>query len=147
MTFTQKSKYALRAMLELAVRFGQGPTSIAEIAKTQAIPARFLEAILAQLKRASLVESRRGNEGGYVLARAPQQISVGDVLRSVQSSMAAQTNNRPVNGASQAAETVFNPLWNAALQQTNAVYDATDFMVLVERYRTLLSHGSADYSI
>ena len=88
MAITQKSKYALRATLELAVRFGQGPISIGEIAKAQAIPARFLEAILAQLKRAGLVESRRGNEGGYVLSRPPARISVGDVLRVVQGTLA-----------------------------------------------------------
>jgi len=83
MAITQKSKYALRATLELSLRYGHGPISISEIARAQAIPARFLEAILAQLKRAALVESRRGNEGGYVLARPPSRISVGDVLRVV----------------------------------------------------------------
>jgi Rrf2 family protein len=144
MAITQKSKYALRATLELALRFGHGPTSIGQIAKAQDIPARFLEAILAQLKRAGLVESRRGNEGGYVLARPPARISVGDVLRVVQDSLAEPDS---AFGGPAAAQAVFSPIWATALQKASAVYDAASFQVLVERYRTVLGNAAPDYSI
>jgi Rrf2 family protein len=144
MAITQKSKYALRATLELAVRFGRGPTSIGELAKAQAIPARFLEAILAQLKRAGLVESRRGNEGGYVLARPPSRISVGDVLRVVQGTLAEPDN---AFGGPAAAQAVFLPIWQTALRQASAVYDGANFQVLVDRYRTALGNEVPDYSI
>jgi len=147
MAITQKSKYALRATLELAVRFGQGPISIGEIAKAQAIPARFLEAILAQLKRAGLVESRRGNEGGYVLARPPARISVGDVLRVVQGTLAdPDTLGHGHGGGPQASQTVFSPIWDAALRSASAVYDAASFQILVDRYRTALGSRALDYS-
>lgn len=146
MAITQKSKYALRATLELAVRYGQGPTSIAEIAKAQAIPARFLEAILAQLKRNGLVESRRGNEGGYVLARPPGRVSVGDVLRVVQGTL-ADLDIRGHGGGPHAAQAVFSPIWEAAVRSANAVYDAASFQVLVDRYRAALGRGALDYSI
>ena len=147
MATTQKSKYALRATLELAMRFGHGPVSIGEIAKAQAIPARFLEAILAQLKRAGLVESRRGNEGGYVLARPLARISVGDVLRVVQGSLAdPDTANGQGNG-SHASQAVFSPIWEAAVRSASAVYDAATFQLLVERYRTALGNSAPDYSI
>ena len=144
MAITQKSKYALRATLELAVRFGQGPISIGEIAKAQAIPARFLEAILAQLKRAGLVESRRGNEGGYVLARPPARISVGDVLRTLAD---PDTLGHGHGGGPQASQTVFSPIWDAALRSASAVYDAASFQILVDRYRTALGSRALDYSI
>lgn len=144
MAITQKSKYALRATLELAVRFGHGPTSIGQLAKAQAIPARFLEAILAQLRRAGLVESRRGNEGGYVLARPPAQVSVGDVLRVVQGTLAEPDS--PFGGPA-AAQAVFLPIWEGALRQASSVYDAADFQVLVDRYRTALGNEVPDYSI
>jgi Rrf2 family protein len=144
MAITQKSKYALRATLELAVRFGRGPTSIGEIAKAQAIPPRFLEAILAQLKRAGLVESRRGNEGGYVLARTPARVSVGDVLRVVQGALAEPNS---AFGGPAAAQAVFLPIWEAALRQASSVYDAASFQVLVDRYRTALGNEVPDYSI
>jgi Rrf2 family protein len=147
MAITQKSKYALRAILELAVRYGHGPISIGEIAKAQAIPARFLEAILAQLKRANLVESRRGNEGGYVLARPPDHISVGDVLRVVQGSLAEPEAGRGQGNGSHASQTIFTPIWEAAVRSASSVYDAESFQVLSERYRTALGNHAPDYSI
>lgn len=147
MAVTQKSKYALRAILELAVRYGHGPISIGEIARAQAIPARFLEAILAQLKRANLVESRRGNEGGYVLARDPDRISVGDVLRVVQGSLAEPEAGRSHGNGSHASQTIFVPIWEAAVRSASSVYDAASFQSLADRYRTALGNHAPDYSI
>jgi Rrf2 family transcriptional regulator, cysteine metabolism repressor len=149
MAITQKSKYALQATLELAVRFGQGPTSIGEIARAQAVPARFLEAILAQLKRAGLVESRRGNEGGYVLARSPARVSVGDVLRVVQGALGGPNPavRGPAGSATHAAQAVFSPIWETAARSANAVYDAASFQILVDRYRAVLDNHALDYSI
>jgi Rrf2 family protein len=148
MAITQKSKYALRATLELSLRYGHGPVSIGEIARAQAIPARFLEAILAQLKRAALVESRRGNEGGYVLARPPTLISVGDVLRVVQGALAdPEVANRGQAGMPQAFQAIFGPIWEAAVRAGSAIYDGVTFQTLVERYRVALGNGAPDYAI
>jgi Rrf2 family protein len=148
MAITQKSKYALRATLELSLRYGHGPISISEIAKAQAIPARFLEAILAQLKRAALVESRRGNEGGYVLARPPSHISVGDVLRVVQGALAdPEVTNRGQHATPQAFQTVFGPIWESAVRASSSIYDGASFQTLAERYRIALGNGAPDYSI
>lgn len=71
MSVSQKCQYALRAVFELARRRGEKPTSIREIAEAQAIPAKFLELILTQLRKGGLVESRRGIHGGYLLAVWP----------------------------------------------------------------------------
>ncbi len=79
---SQKTQYAVRAIYELACRYGSDTVvSIAEIASSQAIPQRFLEGILNQLRQAGFVESRRGPKGGYVLAKSPQEITLGDVIR------------------------------------------------------------------
>jgi Rrf2 family transcriptional regulator, cysteine metabolism repressor len=134
-------------MLELSMRFGQGPISIAEIAKAQSIPARFLEAILAQLKRANLVESRRGNEGGYVLARPPSRVTVGDVLRVVQGTLTeAEAGEDPGNGL-HASHVVFAPIWEAAGRSANSVYDGASFQGLLDSYLTALGNDTPDYSI
>ncbi len=77
MQVTQKSLYALRAIFELAKCSKQGPMKIADIAKAQVIPRRFLETILTQFKQAGFVESCRGNDGGYVLIPSPGKITVG----------------------------------------------------------------------
>ena len=84
MLVPQKSQYALRGVFELAKRFGQGPVKVAEIADSQAIPHRFLEVILNQLKQAGFLDSRRGSEGGYLLTRHPGRITVGEVIRFMQ---------------------------------------------------------------
>lgn len=81
---SQRAKYALRALVSLSRNGGSGePQMIAEIARTQAIPKKFLEQILLDLKRSGLVESRRGRLGGYVLARPPERITFGEVLRLI----------------------------------------------------------------
>ena len=80
---SQKAKYALRALVSLA-RAGRGQTRmIGEISKDQAIPKKFLEQILLELKRAGFVASRRGRAGGYELLRAPEEIRFGEVLRLI----------------------------------------------------------------
>mgnify|MGYP003119047385 FL=1 len=80
---SQKAKYALRALVSLA-RIERGQTMmIGDISKQQAIPKKFLEQILLELKRAGFVGSRRGRSGGYELLRAPEQIMFGEVLRLI----------------------------------------------------------------
>ena len=80
MLISQKSRYALRAILELAKRKSSGHTKIAEVARAQIIPPRFLEVILGQLKQGGFVESRRGSDGGYVLVRSPAGLTVSNVV-------------------------------------------------------------------
>src|ERR1700686_928883 len=84
MNISVKGEYALQAIFDLAANAGAEPVKIAEIARRQKIPQKFLELILASLKQGGFVESRRGAEGGYRLARAADQISVGEVLRFVE---------------------------------------------------------------
>jgi Rrf2 family cysteine metabolism transcriptional repressor len=84
LTPSKKGQYALRAIYELAKRTGEGPIKISDIADAQGIPRRFLEVILNQLKGSGFVESKRGFYGGYVLAKTPDKITVGDVIRYMQ---------------------------------------------------------------
>jgi len=84
MQVSQKCQYALRAVYELAKRYGQRPLSGAEIARVQAIPPKFLELILRELRQAGFVESRRGPQGGYLLVEDPRQLAVGQVIRQIE---------------------------------------------------------------
>ncbi len=81
---SKKCVYALRALFELAARSSDEPVKTREIADAQGIPSRFLEVIFSELRRGGFLESRRGSDGGYVLAATPQGVTVGDVLRHVQ---------------------------------------------------------------
>ena len=84
MNISVKGEYALQAIFDLASQRPGEPVRIADIARRQKIPQKFLELILAGLKQGGFVESRRGAEGGYLLARAAESITVGEVLRSVE---------------------------------------------------------------
>jgi Rrf2 family protein len=80
---SQKAKYALRALVALVRSKPGEPLMIAEISRDQAIPKKFLEQILLELKRHGIVRSQRGRLGGYMLLRAPSEITFGEVLRLI----------------------------------------------------------------
>jgi len=83
MRVTTRTRYAIRALYHLAFHRAGEAAQAKEIAEAQKIPLRFLEQILQDLRRAGLVEARRGPRGGYALARPPAEISLADVLRAV----------------------------------------------------------------
>lgn len=80
---SQKAKYALRALVALARARPDRPVMIGEIAEAQKIPRKFLELILLELKYHGIVASRRGKAGGYLLLRAPEKITFGEILRII----------------------------------------------------------------
>lgn len=80
MKFSAKDEYATRAVLDIALHQNKGPVPVKEISERQAIPERFLEQVMAALKKAGLVESVRGSQGGYRLAKAAKDISLADVV-------------------------------------------------------------------
>lgn len=88
MKVSTRGEYGVRAMVSLAHHYGQGPMSIAEIARQTNIPPAYLEQLIAPLRRADLVISKRGAHGGYVLAREPEEIRVGDVYRVMEGPVA-----------------------------------------------------------
>ncbi|SDD57859.1 transcriptional regulator, BadM/Rrf2 family [Sphingomonas sp. YR710] len=85
---SQRTRYAIRALLHLGDRYGQGPIQLGEIAEAQNIPAKFLTVILSEMKRAGFVDTMRGKEGGYWLARPPGEITYGDIVRATRGSLA-----------------------------------------------------------
>ena len=86
---SRKSKYGLKALLVLARAAGRGPVLVAQLADLEAIPKKFLEAILLELKRQRLVESKKGKGGGYLLRRRPSEITFGEVIRVLDGPLAA----------------------------------------------------------
>ncbi len=86
---SRKTKYGLKALLTLAEDRSGFPVGIAAVAERDAIPRKFLEAILLELKRHGLVDSKKGKGGGYVLRRRPEDITFGDVMRALEGPLAA----------------------------------------------------------
>jgi Rrf2 family protein len=84
----QKTRYALRSLLFLAEEGGTTPVQLARIAETQRVPPKYLELIMLDLKKAGIVKSSRGPKGGYLLARAPGDISFGEIVRALEGPIA-----------------------------------------------------------
>ena len=88
MRLSRKGEYALRAMIVLAQDHGEGPVRIQDIAARERIPKKFLEQILLDLKKAGLVQSRRGAGGGYLLLRAPEKVTFAEIVRTIDGPLA-----------------------------------------------------------
>jgi len=85
---SQRTRYTIRALLHLSDRRGEGPVQLSEIAEAQNIPPKFLTVMLSQMIRDGLVASRRGRDGGYWLARPPEEITYGEIVRLTRGSLA-----------------------------------------------------------
>ena len=84
---TAAGRYGVRAMYDLAICFGEGPTAGKDIARRQSISLPYLDQLMSRLRRAGLVKSVRGPQGGYLLAKSPFRIRVGDIVRAVEGPM------------------------------------------------------------
>lgn len=128
MNISVKGEYALRAIFDLALQRPGHPIKIADVARRQKIPQKFLELILSGLKQGGFVESRRGAEGGYLLARSPEQITIGEVFRYVE-------GVKKKSSPRQQAADPFREVWNRAEQAISGVLDHTSFADLVRDWR------------
>ncbi len=88
MQLSTKARYAVRAMIELAGEFGKGPLQLKQVAKRQDISDKYLEQVMAPLRTQGIVYTRKGNRGGYALARPPEQITLYEIVYAVEGSMA-----------------------------------------------------------
>jgi Rrf2 family cysteine metabolism transcriptional repressor len=123
MNISVKGEYALQALFDLASQPPGTPIKIAEIARRQKIPQKFLELILAGLKQAGFVESRRGAEGGYLLVRPPETLTAGEVLRFVEGPQGRSRSRRR-------NESPFAEMWNHVDTAVSEVLDNTTFAEL-----------------
>jgi Rrf2 family protein len=122
MRLSAKADYALRASVELA-SLGAGHVKAEAVARAQAIPIRFLEQILLDLKHAGLVGSQRGAEGGYWLARPPAEISLADVIRAVEGPLANVRGVRPEELEYEGAATALREVFIALRANVRAVLE------------------------
>lgn len=109
MNVTSKGRYALRVMIDLAQHPDEGFVSLKTVAERQGISMKYLEMIVSCLKKAELVESTRGKEGGYRLSRPAAEITVADVLQSAEGSLAAVSCLE--SGCDRAEQCLTLPLW------------------------------------
>lgn len=119
-----KTDYAARAAAELATATDV-PIKADRIAEAQDIPAKFLETILLELKHAGIVRSQRGPDGGYTLARAPEDISLADVIRAVDGPLANVRGDRPENIEYRGPATPLTDVWIAVRAALRDILETT----------------------
>ena len=137
MKLSTKGRYGLRALIDLAQYSSEAPVSITSISARQDISERYLEQLMAMLKKAGLVSSIRGAGGGYVLAKDMREISVGDILRALEGSLEPVdcAGLEPGGGCRSADTCVTKYVWKRINESISRTVDEIMFDQLVEESR------------
>ena len=145
MKISTKGRYALRLMLDLALNYNGEYVTIKSIAARQDISEKYLEQIITQLSRAGMVKSTRGAQGGYMLARLPEQYTVGEVLRVMEGSLApVACLDFPENSCDRAGYCVTLEVWQKLKEAIDNVVDHITLADLVKKHR---ENAPTDYMI
>jgi Rrf2 family protein len=123
MRVSAKADYALRALIEIANRDDERPVSAEEIGNLQEIPHGFLQAILADMRRAGIVVSQRGQSGGWRLATKPSEVSVADVIRAVDGPLVSVYGLRPEAVSYNESAKILQHVWIAARSSLREVFE------------------------
>lgn len=141
MKFSTKSRYGLRALFDMAYHSGNLPTQIKDISRRQDISPRYLEQIFQDLKKAGLIKSRRGPQGGYTLARKPEEITVRQILLAAEGDLTFVTCARedaPEKGRCEFdSRCVTQWVWTEASRQMAAYFDSITLKDLCEQGKKL----------
>lgn len=132
MRVSTKADYALRALIEIASRETTTAVSAEEIGRVQDIPHGFLQAIMADLRRAGVVVSQRGQSGGWRLARTAADVSVADVIRAVDGPLVSVYGLRPESVSYQDSARVLQRVWIAARSSLREVFEGVSVQDLAD---------------
>lgn len=139
MNITTKGHYGVMAMVELATREGEGPVSLKSIAQNQGLSEHYLEQIFAPMRRAGLVRSVRGAQGGYLLAKPAKDTSVGDILRVLEGQITPFERGAEGNEDQEGSDSPFYPMvseiWQRLYQTMQQVVDGITLDDLCQRAR------------
>lgn len=123
MRISAKADYAVRAAVELAAATGDRPVKAERIATAQDIPLNFLENILGELRHAGIVRSHRGADGGFRLAKPPEQITIADIIRAVEGPLASVRGGPPEEATYAGASSALPRVWIAVRANLRAVVE------------------------
>ena len=148
MKISKKCQYALKSILELARRNSGNAVKTHEIAKSQGISQRFTEIILNELKHGGFVESRRGNEGGYLLTRNPQDLTVREVIEYIQGEISVAPEDPKYNQNNALFGNVaLNELWKEVNAAVSEVCDNKTFADLIDFEKAQREKCAPNYMI
>ncbi|WP_406676515.1 RrF2 family transcriptional regulator [Moorella sp. ACPs] len=135
MKLSTRGEYGLRAMFDLAQHYGEGPIPIKSVAERQDISEHYLEQLIAVLRKAGLVKSVRGAQGGYILSRDPEEITVGDIIRVLEGPIAPVEclNASEGEGCERAETCVTRGIWEKVRDSISSVLDSFTLADMVAR--------------
>jgi Rrf2 family transcriptional regulator, cysteine metabolism repressor len=146
MKITYKGDYALKAILDLSLHYGSALVTINEMSRRIDAPVKFLEQILLELKKGGFIKSKRGKVGGYALAKAPSQISVGDVLRLIEGTTEPiSCVKQGYSACEDANNCIFRKIWREVFAATANIIDNANFEDLASQVKS--AQSSFVYSI
>lgn len=121
-----KGHYGLKAMFDLALHYGEGPIPLKNVAERQDISEHYLEQLIAGLRKAALVKSVRGAQGGYTLAKPPEEIRVGDIIRVLEGPLAPLdcVNEDDPGSCNQSEDCITRGVWRKVRDSIAGVLDS-----------------------
>jgi len=141
MKLSTRSRYGIHAMYDLALKVDCGPQPIKAIAERQGIPEAYLEQLIAVLKKEKLVTSTRGAQGGYVLARRPEEITVGDVLRALEGGLNLVDCLLEEDTCGKTCACPSRIVWMKIRDGLNSIVDGITLRDMVNDYERLCAQG------
>ncbi len=141
MKLSTRGRYGIHAMYELARGFGGAPLCIKAIAEKQDIPEAYLEQIIAVLRRDELVTSIRGAQGGYMLARPPENITVGDVLRSLEGGLKLVDCLLEEDTCGKTCACPSRVVWKKISDGLNEIVDSITLKDMIDEYERSMTRG------
>jgi Rrf2 family transcriptional regulator, iron-sulfur cluster assembly transcription factor len=132
-----KTRYGVRAVFDIAYHNQGRPTQARDIARRQDVPLRYLEQIFQELRRANLVDAKRGPKGGYFLSRTPESITLGDVIRAVQGPIELLTSADEAPPGVRVSKQVPADIWRELAQRVSGVFDSVTIRDLCSRGEAL----------
>ncbi|MBZ9687568.1 Rrf2 family transcriptional regulator [Clostridium estertheticum] len=148
MNISTKGRYGLRAMVDIAVNSLGDYIPLKVIAERQDISENYLEQVFSVLRKAKLVKSARGSQGGYTLSKEASKITVGEVLRILEGDLSITGDDDGTLGIDKTIKVCINTMvWQKVNEQINKVMDAVTLQDLVEKYNTLNTEYTLDFII
>src|SRR6478752_4977851 len=137
MKLSTKTRYGVRAVFDIAYHNAGRPTQARDIARRQDVPLRYLEQIFQELRRANLVDAKRGPKGGYFLSRTPESITLGDVIRAVQGPIELLSTDDETPPGTRTSKQVPADIWRELAQKVSGVFDSVTIRDLCSRGEAL----------
>lgn len=140
MKFSTRSRYGVNAMFELALRYGEGAIPLKDVADKQSISEAYLEQLMIRLRKAGLVDSQRGVQGGYFLSDQPENISLGSIIRVLEGGVSPVDCIEGV-GCSRGGTCPGRIVWEKIYDSVNDVIDRITLKDMIEEYTRRSNHG------